>query len=383
MGDRKQPAGGDVTGAEAVRQLLERGARAASDEVTRPGGQLSSDQVGELDRLAKLLQFCRTAEPQLPRRRWPVVVALTATLLIASFLFFTHMPSTEIEVDLRVSEVGFRLRTAEILSDSFPLTALGASGMREVEFPPAAAGAHNLNDSPVRLAVASKGKRSGTLNLATLVLPEETHVSLRKTPVARQFRLSLQMRPGQMQANVYGPIEIGAPGAPPGLADFTAPAGVLLRTGPDDVDLDLEFGDVKGGEMAPQLLVRDISFFSVSQVRDVDQRVVRPVSTVLGGSMYFESLDGLERKLRAGEGLRFESSQGEIRTLRMGNDAIEVAFHGYVQGMATGFDESRRSLMPTRLDWLKARHGVSLLWGTAFYAFSLLAGALRWWGVHG
>jgi hypothetical protein len=35
--------------------------------------------------------------------------------------------------------------------------------------------------------------------------------------------------------------------------------------------------------------------------------------------------------------------------------------------------------MPTWLEWLRARHGLSLLWGTALYLFGLAVGVLRWW----
>jgi hypothetical protein len=39
--------------------------------------------------------------------------------------------------------------------------------------------------------------------------------------------------------------------------------------------------------------------------------------------------------------------------------------------------------MPTWLDWLKARRGLYLLWGTAIYVFGLIAGVLRWLKVSG
>jgi hypothetical protein len=38
--------------------------------------------------------------------------------------------------------------------------------------------------------------------------------------------------------------------------------------------------------------------------------------------------------------------------------------------------------MPTYLEWLKARHGLSLFWGTSLYLFGLAAAALRWFGVN-
>jgi hypothetical protein len=46
--------------------------------------------------------------------------------------------------------------------------------------------------------------------------------------------------------------------------------------------------------------------------------------------------------------------------------------------METGSEDSPRSLMPTWLEWLKARHGLSLLWGTTLYLFGLVLGVARW-----
>ena len=95
----------------------------------------------------------------------------------------------------------------------------------------------------------------------------------------------------------------------------------------------------------------------------------------------FEELAGRELHLRSGEGLRFGSSHGEVRTLELRDGHIALTFHGYVRGMTTGGAENRRSLMPTYLEWLSAQHGLSLLWGTTLYLFGLVIGLLRNWGI--
>lgn len=79
--------------------------------------------------------------------------------------------------------------------------------------------------------------------------------------------------------------------------------------------------------------------------------------------LYFQSLNGKERSLRPGEKIRFEQVRGEIRTLRLDDNQIALKFHGHVQGMSTGSPENRSSLMPTCLEWLSARHSLSLVLG--------------------
>jgi len=105
---------------------------------------------------------------------------------------------------------------------------------------------------------------------------------------------------------------------------------------------------------------------------------VREVSTILSGSIYLEELNGQELKLRSGEAIRFEGSRGEIDVLDFKDDQIVVQFHGSVKGMTAGSSEVGRSLMPTWLEWLKARRGLYLLWGTAIYLYGLVVGAMRW-----
>src|SRR6185437_15195225 len=97
--------------------------------------------------------------------------------------------------------------------------------------------------------------------------------------------------------------------------------------------------------------------FHVDEFQNSDQTLVRQLSTVLAGTIYFSALNDQQRQLRPGETIGFEKSAGEFRTIRMQDDHIDVKFHGRVRGLTIGTGENRRSLMPTWLDWLRARHG--------------------------
>jgi hypothetical protein len=133
--------------------------------------------------------------------------------------------------------------------------------------------------------------------------------------------------------------------------------------------------------LSPGLFVGNLSLLRIDQLQDAERTLVRRVSTILSGTLYLESLNGLVRPLRPAEAIQFDRSYGEIRTLGFHDGHLVVNFHGRVHGMTTGTGESRRSLMPTYLEWLQARHGLSLLWGTTLYLFALIVGVIRWWGV--
>ena len=113
---------------------------------------------------------------------------------------------------------------------------------------------------------------------------------------------------------------------------------------------------------------------------DVDQTVVRQLSTLLTGDLYLEALNGQQYELRPREALRFDSSRGVIRSIGREQDAISLHYQGIVKGMKTGGATNSRSLMPSLLDWIRAQHGLSLLWGTTLYLFGLVLSMLRWWG---
>jgi hypothetical protein len=86
----------------------------------------------------------------------------------------------------------------------------------------------------------------------------------------------------------------------------------------------------------------------------------------------------VSRQIRTGEILTFGESDGEIRTAQLRPDRLSISFDGTVRGMSTGDEHERRSLMPTWLDWLKAQHGLSLLWGSSLSAAGIAMAVLRW-----
>lgn len=374
------------TTGDELRDLLNQQVQIVSEEALRSDGQVSPQKVENVQRLAHLVDLYQAAQAPRRRRRWPVLVALGITLLIVSLLFFARVAETEIELDLALSEVSFALPTQQVLANIINLSALGVSGMREIKLPwapdkiaPASQAADGAAPS-LLLSVATDGKRQGSISLATLAFPAATHVWLLQTGTPQQYRLSLKGSDLKLRADVYGPVQVGLSGTANEQLNFVTPKAVLLQSGTDEVDLDLTFPDSGMRAFSSQLSASDISFSHIDEFLDTDKSVIRRVSTVLSGTLYFASLNDSERKLRPGEMLDFEKCNGEFRTLRFQDGHIDAKFHGRVRGMTIGSEGNQSSLMPTWLEWLQARHGLSLLWGAALYVFGLVAGILRWWG---
>jgi hypothetical protein len=151
----------------------------------------------------------------------------------------------------------------------------------------------------------------------------------------------------------------------------------------DEADLELDPLPEHPLAFAPWLRADAISLTRIERIAADDLMIVRPVSTLLAGTLVYTALDGRERKLRVAEPLWFARAQGEIRSIEVAPGGVKASFRGEVAGMASGSAEAPRNLMPTWLDWLAANHGLSLLWGTALYGFGLIMALLKWWRRQG
>ena len=129
-----------------------------------------------------------------------------------------------------------------------------------------------------------------------------------------------------------------------------------------------------------QLQATGLSFSRVDQSLDPVNTILRRVSSIKSGTLYLESLGGQERAVRDGESLEFDESSGIIRSLRLTDAGLVLRFRGTVSGMRTGWGDAQRTLMPSLLEWLKAQHGLSLLWGAALYVLGILVSLMKWLG---
>jgi hypothetical protein len=355
-------------------------------EAVESEGQISADRVEALERLARLVNLQGTITKSSPaRKRWPIALALGSTLLIVSLMLFARVDETEIEMVLAVSEVSFLLPDKQVLTDLTDVSTLGASGLSEIQIPRdhnqdgRTVSSSNGGEPGLRLSVDTE-KRQGTITLEPVLVPALTHVWIRHLDSPQHLRLSLKGMTTELQVSVNGPVQLALTSGESQQLDFVSPQAFRLQTGTKVADLDVTLNEPKPKLFTSQLSVSDLSFFHIDEFRDPANTVLRRTSTIQSGTLSYTSLNDLERQLRPGEMVHFEQIQGEFRALRLKDDGLELKFHGRVRGMSVGSEQNRRSVMPTWLDWLRARHSLSLLWGTTLYLFGLVGALLRWWG---
>lgn len=378
---------------DQLRDLLQEQAKKLSEEAVQSGGQVSNDQVEALERLAQIVEICEKTKSPKAQRRWPVGVILGVTLLIVMALLSIRIPKTEIELDLGMTEVQFELSKTVILADAMVLSALGASELREVQLPRALSVdgqsiaaqkvmAPTETGAALRLAVIEDAESPGTITLTALLLPAGTKVWVSHTGVPDQYRISLETSEKSrlnLQVSIAGTLQVAFPGAQEEQVVYTIPRTIQMQAVSNLVDIDLTLPEGAWASLAPHLPVQNLAFVRIDQFVDTTGTYIRRVSTIQSGMLYFTELNSREYPLRIGEGLQFEQSGGQMRDLTMEDGQLALKFHGHVRGMTTGWEESPNNLMPSWLEWLSARHGLTLLWGTTLYIFGVALGVLRWW----
>jgi len=314
--------------------------------------------------------------------RWLPAAIFVVTLVVASVLLFTRVPTTTIELGGTFTGLGFVSAIEQPLNRPLDVTAIGVAGLKGAQLPEEAA-LHDGGWPAIRIAIDStKDGKRGSIVVDRIVVPAGTHVWLSRTDLPRQYRISLRSTspvPVRVHADVMGTVAIAPANAPTTTTTLRAPRPVDFTGTTSALDLDVTLAPVAGAPRWQQIEARDLQLYRVENEQDSDRPLARPVSTVLSGSIFFESVGGTERKLRPGEMLRFGGARGTFLTLDLRDEGIATTFQGDVRELNNGSGEHPRSLMPTLLDWLRQRQGLSLLWGTALYLFGIVTTFRRWW----
>ncbi len=369
---------------ETLDAVLARRIAAARASLLRDG-RVDTAEIEEIERLAKFIALEKDARPAKAEHHLLAIGLLVATLIGVSLLLYARLPTTEVEVFAATSEVGFRVAMPQTLSDGMEVDDLIVSCACAIRVPsspgqPARTLTTSSSDALVRLTAAGSGDRKGSITIAPMALTPGANVRLRHRGTPGAYTLSLESPTLELRVNVYGTIVVAIPGELAAPVDFVMPKAMVMTTSGKTLTLDLQATNRKSLGLASQILVDQLSFQRIDEP-SVPGQPVRRISTLQGGTLYWEALNGEERTLRPSEQSAFEAVQGEILAVDLKETDMALRFHGEVGAVTAGWGENRRSLMPTWLEWLRARHGLSLLWGSTVYIVGLLMGALRWFKV--
>ncbi len=380
--------------AQQLRKLVHSAAEKLSQEAVQKPEAVTGEQIEQLERLSQIITLCETTRPRLKPKRWPTIVIMAATSLLVSVLLFFRIPATEVELDLTLKELQFRLSKEAPFTDVAELTALGISELREIRIPRSRGQSaqtfqttdHQDIGSALRISVVNDEDAQSTLTLITLLLPAGSLIKLNSTEIPDQYRLSLafpEVPDIPIELSVKGRIHLAPSGASAEEYQFSIPGLIQLFPAANQLTLDLALPKNVPTEFSSNLPAKQLSFVRLDQFMGSTEAVIREVSTILSGQLYLTDLNNKEYVLRTGESLQFDTSVGSTRLLSIKNNEIHLQFHGNVSGMTTGWDENQHTLMPNLLEWIVARPGLMLFWSQTLSLSLLLLGIWRWWKTTG
>jgi hypothetical protein len=251
-----------------------------------------------------------------------------------------------------VGEATFRLDSAAALRDALDLAALGASGMRAADVPPAGARRprRRRDGRGVAAARAARGRlgRRGSARLGGLTLPAGTRVTAAGT----------SGRPGSSRLTLEGalpPVGVTVAGAVRLRVDadtawlrLDAPARLRLLPGARegdsaivDLDLDLPAGAARDGvDLAAAVPVSALALTRVERQDAPGGAPFRERSTVRGGTVRIGA-GGAERPLGPGDALRLTGVRGTLVSARAADTSVVVTFRGAWPARAPGWPTTR------------------------------------------
>ncbi len=370
---------------DRLREMLRAHTEALQTQAIHSMGEVSAEQLESLQRLSRLVEINEAARPKASHDRLSLIIIFLITFLILSILLFGHRDSAEIELNAEVDQLSFVIPKQQLCLDSFAVSALGASGLKQIQLPRARGedartlAAPQSSGLDILLAAIKDDPAPGEITFPDLILPARAHVWLQKTMLPQQYRLTLEGNGLNLQANVNGAVQASVAGSAPQRLIFLSPKPIVFEAEPVPVNFDLTLTSLPHTISATPIAAEDLSLSGIEDRKNPGGEPIRVTSTILAGTIFFDELNGEELKLRPRQMIRLGRSEGEIQSLQMKDDRIAIQFHGRVHGLQTGSEATAKTLMPTWLEWLKARRALYLFWGTGIYLFGLIAGFLRWW----
>jgi hypothetical protein len=354
-------------------------ARLTDWDGSSPHPELDRLLAAVADRLGtQSVQAVAPAPPPPRWKRWLLVAAVSAHVAAALALVFVRVSATEIRLDLQTTDVGFASSTQQpFITDPLRVASLGVSGLAGIDLPqvqsPGIRPYHESSLLVTAMAAPTTGD-AGAIYVDPLSLRAGSQVSLRRTDVADEYRLSLQNAP-ELGASVQGSIRMVIPQQLDEQIDLGHPRRVGLHPDSGVVDLDLSLPDAYPRPFAPRLAVNDLRLYRIDRF-DGEPAVV---STVLGGRLFFVTLGEEGRALERGAMIRFERSVGEIEGLQPSGGKVVLRFSGRVNAMSLGSGASTENLMPTWLDWVLAHRSLKILGDVYLVLLAVTAATVRWW----
>jgi len=355
-------------------------------------GSITTEDQANLLALTRL----QSLEPDAPRaHRWIPIVLFLITMSGCVILFFSHIPRASVDFEGEVSQVSFTNGAEYALQLPSSLNSLALDGAETIdltELEPLPEGCRSQSFEAISLNAQGTTSDRGSIGIADVVVPAKSQVTVSHAPTPHSYQFTIQP-PRQAEAtmkatvSVVGSVQVRASGCK---LQFSSVA-------PSQIHVDFRKGErtdlsVKEFEASRtedlEIPISNIQLFEVQpnpppteSNESGEPRSLR-LSTVQSGTLFFDSVPDVSRKLRVEELLDFRDLKGSVRVIAATKDFLRLRFTGWVTDVRSGEDGEDRTMMPTVFEWLTSKHGLVTLGAAGLYIFGLVVGLAKWWGVR-
>lgn len=349
---------------------------------TESGDANSKDRLEMLNHLKNLLTLELERRPPPARSRTPIIVGFLLTLSLVSALLFIRVFQTDVTIHMQLRSLEFQLSSNQMLPKEVTVSSLGFAGVKALTLPPGTVLDERLVEPVEQNAVKSIRIESLTPDasvfLTPMLLSAGTGAAVSSSGRG-SVTLSFQAPGAEMSVGMLGTVVVISPDTGRQELVFGIPDALRMEAAADGTDILLNLKEGNGVIGALIGIDRLVLTESVDFLQ-LDSTLVRELSTIEGGSIYFDSIGGTKIDLRPGEVIEIGTlHRGEIREIALNDDYLDVVFVGTVSDLLAGQGTNSKSLMPTLLAWLHGRHELVLLWGATTYLFGLGMTLFAWW----
>jgi hypothetical protein len=361
-----------------LKALLRQRAAQTAESAVR-NGTASHEETQALQDLVTLCSVLEATGEKHKLRVAPAIMFLLA-MVCASMLLFFRVRSSEVELKVSATSTTFQLAEARQLVMNEPsLREIRIGRIHEISAIPCSGVETHRRIRSLAVAV-EPGRDAGAITLGAIEGSAGLGLTLRATEAPAVWDMEFNDVPVTLSLRLEGAVRIENQ-----LCHFEGLVPMVVTIAMEKTGARLNFELVRPGDrLFPVLLpVKALSFRESELLRIGGKQTHAERSTLMGGSsLFYEDLSGKEEKLREGERLDVNVEHGWLQLPQKSGSVLDSRFRGSLTLLVSGPPDAPRDLKPSWLDYVRAQHGLELMWGTAISLFGLAGTLLQWWKIR-
>jgi hypothetical protein len=366
---------------EKMKFLLE-------ETLKKAPGQIDKASVDKLEYMQTLLTL---SNPYARKRYKLLTIFLTISGLIVITTFsFIRIPVMEVDIEIQSRTINFTLPgKPQMMLDWVALDSLQINGITGVEIP----ATPKVDDFYYTANQTSAGKglpvivrsipgeentEPMTLHLASPV--SGAQITLSRTEEPDMVKMTIKTGDTEFIIDAAHTIEFELFTVVHKVLDFSGyPGSLLLKSQDQQGEIYLELHEDSGLTIADCLMISGLSFMEPDNYQFLDKpSIYRQLPGIQSGSVIVTSMLNKKITLFARDSLEFKKIDGMFRELYYKNGLFHIQLTGKIRGATLGKGMSKRSIMPTLLEWVTAHNRITLFWTAFIYLLTLGFNLIKW-----